>query len=67
MVQQRPTPDLVAEIPDDEFPTADELIDTAMFHCGDHVVQPTLRTERDVGCGTAREKAVEAGLRVSRK
>ena len=68
MVNNRPTPDLVAEIPEDEFPTGDELLGhgdvliAAITSCT-NTSNPSVM----LGAGLLAKKAVEAGLRVSRK
>ncbi len=68
MVNNRPTPDLVAEIPEDEFPAADELIGhgdvliAAITSCT-NTSNPSVM----LAAGLLAKKAVEAGLSVSPK
>ena len=68
MVNNRPTPDLVAEIPEDEFPVGDELIGhgdvliAAITSCT-NTSNPSVM----LAAGLLAKKAVEAGLSVSRK
>ncbi len=68
MVNNRPTPDLVAEIPEDEFPAGDELIGhgdvliAAITSCT-NTSNPSVM----LGAGLLAKKAVEAGLSVSPK
>ena len=68
MVNNRPTPDLVAEIPEDEFPTGDELIGhgdvliAAITSCT-NTSNPSVM----LAAGLLAKKAVEAGLSVSAK
>jgi len=65
MVNNRPTPDLVAEIPDDEFVTGDELVGhgdvliAAITSCT-NTSNPSVM----VGAGLLAKKAVERGLSV---
>jgi len=68
MVNNRPTPDLVVEIPEDEFPVADELIGhgdvliAAITSCT-NTSNPSVM----LAAGLLAKKAVDAGLRVSPK
>jgi aconitate hydratase len=68
MVNNRPTPDLVAEIPEDEFPTGDELLGhgdvliAAITSCT-NTSNPSVM----LAAGLLAKKAVEKGLSVSRK
>ena len=68
MVNNRPTPDLVAEIPEEEFPLADELIGhgdvliAAITSCT-NTSNPSVM----IAAGLLAKKAVEAGLTVSPK
>src|SRR6185503_19258054 len=68
MVNNRPTPDLVAEIPEDEFPAGDELIGhgdvliAAITSCT-NTSNPSVM----LAAGLLAKKAVEAGLGVSAK
>jgi aconitate hydratase len=68
MVNNRPTPDIVAEIPEDEFPTGDELIGhgdvliAAITSCT-NTSNPSVM----LAAGLLAKKAVEKGLRVSPK
>ncbi len=65
MVNNRPTPDLVAEIPDDEFPTGDELLGhgdvliAAITSCT-NTSNPSVM----LAAGLLAKKAVERGLSV---
>src|SRR4030095_3304966 len=68
MVTNRPTPDIVAEIPEDEFPTGDELVGhgdiliAAITSCT-NTSNPSVL----LGAGLLEKKAVEKGLTVSPK
>ena len=68
MVNNRPTPDIVAEIPEDEFPTGDELIGhgdvliAAITSCT-NTSNPSVM----LAAGLLAKKAVEKGLTVSPK
>ena len=68
MVNNRPTPDLVADIPEDEFPTGDELVGhgdvliAAITSCT-NTSNPSVM----LAAGLLAKKAVEAGLGVSPK
>ena len=68
MVNNRPTPDLVAEIPEDEFPTGDELLGhgdvliAAITSCT-NTSNPSVM----LAAGLLARKAVERGLTVSPK
>jgi aconitate hydratase len=68
MVNNRPTPDLVAEIPADEFPTSDELLGhgdvliAAITSCT-NTSNPSVM----LAAGLLARKAVERGLSVSPK
>ncbi|HEY6246603.1 MAG TPA: aconitate hydratase [Pyrinomonadaceae bacterium] len=68
MVNNRPTPDIVAEIPADEFPTGDELIGhgdvliAAITSCT-NTSNPSVM----LAAGLLAKKAVERGLTVNRK
>ena len=68
MINNRPTPDIVAEIPEDEFPTGDELIGhgdvliAAITSCT-NTSNPSVM----LGAGLLAKKAVEKGLTVSPK
>ena len=68
MVNNRPTPDLVAEIPEDEFPTGDELLGhgdvliAAITSCT-NTSNPSVM----IAAGLLAKKAVERGLSVSPK
>ena len=68
MVNNRPTPDRVAEIPEDEFPTGDELLGNgdvliaAITSCT-NTSNPSVM----LAAGLLAKKAVEKGLTVSRK
>jgi aconitate hydratase len=68
MVNNRPTPDIVAEIPEDEYPTADELIGhgdvliAAITSCT-NTSNPSVM----LAAGLLAKKAVEKGLTVSPK
>src|SRR5678810_886803 len=68
MVNNRPTPDIVAEIPEDEFPTGDELVGhgdvliAAITSCT-NTSNPSVM----LAAGLLAKKAVEKGLTVSPK
>src|SRR5262249_31916791 len=68
MVNNRPTPDMVAEIPSDEFPVGDELLGhgdvliAAITSCT-NTSNPSVM----LAAGLLAKKAVERGLTVSRK
>jgi aconitate hydratase len=68
MVNNRPTPDIVAEIPEDEFPTGDELVGhgdvliAAITSCT-NTSNPSVM----LAAGLLAKKAVEKGLSVSPK
>jgi aconitate hydratase len=68
MVNNRPTPDIVAEIPEDEFPSGDELIGhgdvliAAITSCT-NTSNPSVM----LAAGLLAKKAVEKGLTVSPK
>jgi aconitate hydratase len=68
MVNNRPTPDIVAEIPEDEFPTGDELVGhgdvliAAITSCT-NTSNPSVM----LAAGLVAKKAVEKGLSVSPK
>jgi aconitate hydratase len=68
MVNNRPTPDRVAEIPEDEFPTGDELVGhgdvliAAITSCT-NTSNPSVM----LAAGLVAKKAVERGLTVSPK
>ncbi|MCA1579446.1 MAG: aconitate hydratase [Acidobacteria bacterium] len=68
MVNNRPTPDRLAEIPEDEFQTGDELVGhgdiliAAITSCT-NTSNPSVM----LGAGLLAKKAVERGLRVSPK
>ena len=68
MVNNRPTPDIVAEIPEDEFPSGDELIGhgdvliAAITSCT-NTSNPSVM----LAAGLLAKKAVEKGLSVSPK
>jgi aconitate hydratase len=68
MVNNRPTPDVVSEIPEDEFTTADELVGhgdvliAAITSCT-NTSNPSVM----LAAGLLAKKAVEAGLSVSPK
>jgi len=68
MVNNRPTPDLVADIPEDEFPTGDELLGhgdvliAAITSCT-NTSNPSVM----LAAGLLAKKAVERGLTVSPK
>jgi aconitate hydratase A / 2-methylisocitrate dehydratase len=68
MVNNRPTPDIVGEIPADEFPTGDELIGhgdvliAAITSCT-NTSNPSVM----LAAGLLAKKAVERGLTVNRK
>lgn len=68
MVNNRPTPDMVPEIPDDEFPTGDELLGhgdvliAAITSCT-NTSNPSVM----LAAGLLAKKAVEKGLTVSPK
>ena len=68
MVNNRPTPDIVAEIPEDEFPTGDELLGhgdvliAAITSCT-NTSNPSVM----LAAGLLAKKAVEKGLTVSPK
>ncbi len=68
MVNNRPTPDRVAEIPEDEFPTGDELLGhgdvliAAITSCT-NTSNPSVM----LAAGLLAKKAVEKGLTVSPK
>src|SRR5262249_7528500 len=68
MVNNRPTPDLVAQIPEDEFPAGDELLGhgdvliAAITSCT-NTSNPSVM----LAAGLLAKKAVERGLSVNRK
>ena len=68
MVNNRPTPDIVSEIPEDEFPTGDELVGhgdvliAAITSCT-NTSNPSVM----LAAGLLAKKAVEKGLTVSPK
>jgi aconitate hydratase len=68
MVNNRPTPDRVAEIPEDEYPSGDELVGhgdvliAAITSCT-NTSNPSVM----LAAGLLAKKAVEKGLRVSQK
>ena len=68
MVNNRPTPDIVAEIPEDEFPDRRRAGGPwRRSDRRDHVVHKHVESERDACGGTAREESCRTGLSVSPK